>query len=79
MNLEKVYILEDRAILYINGSDSDKYLQNLIPLKFSKQIPWFDPLVVLAMLIESIIEQKLQQTFSELFNEFLNLQKIAAE
>ena len=30
MNLEKVYILEDRAILYINGSDSDKYLQNLI-------------------------------------------------
>ena len=30
MNLEKVYILDDRAILYINGSDSDKYLQNLI-------------------------------------------------
>ena len=30
MNLEKVYILEDRAILYINGSESDKYLQNLI-------------------------------------------------
>jgi len=30
MNLEKVYILEDRAILYINGLDSDKYLQNLI-------------------------------------------------
>ena len=30
MNLEKVYILEDRAILYISGSDSVKYLQNLI-------------------------------------------------
>ena len=30
MNLEKVYILEDRSILYINGSDSEKYLQNLI-------------------------------------------------
>ena len=30
MNLEKVYILEDRAVLYINGSDTDKYLQNLI-------------------------------------------------
>ena len=30
MNLEKVYILDDRAILYINGPDSDKYLQNLI-------------------------------------------------
>ena len=30
MNSEKVYILEDRAILYISGSDSVKYLQNLI-------------------------------------------------
>jgi len=30
MKLEKVYILDDRAILYINGPDSDKYLQNLI-------------------------------------------------
>ena len=30
MNLEKVYILDDRAILYINGPDSKKYLQNLI-------------------------------------------------
>ena len=30
MNLEKVYILEDRAILYVAGLDSDKYLQNLI-------------------------------------------------
>ena len=30
MNLEKVYILEDRGILYINGPDSIKYLQNLI-------------------------------------------------
>ncbi len=30
MNTKKVYILDDRAILYINGSDSDKYLQNLI-------------------------------------------------
>tara|TARA_X000000950_G_scaffold269639_1_gene348516 strand:+ start:135 stop:1022 length:888 start_codon:yes stop_codon:yes gene_type:complete len=30
MYLEKVYILDDRAILYINGKDSDKYLQNLI-------------------------------------------------
>ena len=30
MNTKKVYILDDRAILYINGPDSDKYLQNLI-------------------------------------------------
>ena len=30
MNSEKVYILEDRAILYINGPDSKKFLQNLI-------------------------------------------------
>ena len=30
MNTEKVYILEDRGILYINGPDSEKFLQNLI-------------------------------------------------
>ena len=30
MNTEKVYILEDIAILYISGSDTDKFLQNLI-------------------------------------------------
>ncbi len=30
MNTEKVYILDNRAILYVNGSDSNKFLQNLI-------------------------------------------------
>ena len=30
MNTEKVYILEDRGILYISGPDSKKFLQNLI-------------------------------------------------
>ena len=30
MNLEKIYILEDRGILYINGEDSFEFLQNLI-------------------------------------------------
>ena len=30
MNTEKVYILDDRGILYINGLDSKKFLQNLI-------------------------------------------------
>ena len=30
MNVEKVYILEDRGILYINGPDSKNFLQNLI-------------------------------------------------
>ena len=30
MNTEKVYILEDRGILYISGPDSEKFLQNLI-------------------------------------------------
>ncbi|MDC3039163.1 folate-binding protein [Candidatus Pelagibacter sp.] len=30
MNAEKVYILDDRAILFINGADSEKYLQNLV-------------------------------------------------
>ena len=30
MNTQNVYILEDRAILYINGKDAKKFLQNLI-------------------------------------------------
>tara|TARA_B100001057_G_scaffold330080_1_gene330451 strand:+ start:1930 stop:2817 length:888 start_codon:yes stop_codon:yes gene_type:complete len=30
MSAEKVYILDDRAILYVNGADSKKYLQNLV-------------------------------------------------
>ena len=30
MNTKKVYILDDRGILYINGQDSKNFLQNLI-------------------------------------------------
>ena len=30
MNVDKVYILEDRGILYINGDDCTEFLQNLI-------------------------------------------------
>ena len=30
MNMQKVYILEDRGILYINGTDAKEFLQNLI-------------------------------------------------
>ena len=30
MNIKNVYILEDRAILYINGEDAKEFLQNLI-------------------------------------------------
>ena len=30
MNVQNVYILEDRGILYINGKDSKEFLQNLI-------------------------------------------------
>ena len=30
MNIQNVYILEDRGILYINGKDSREFLQNLI-------------------------------------------------
>ena len=30
MNTEKVYILEVRGILYVNGPDSKNFLQNLI-------------------------------------------------
>ena len=29
MNNQNVYILEDRGILYINGSDAKEFLQNL--------------------------------------------------
>ena len=30
MNFKKVYILEDRGILFIQGSDAKEFLQNLI-------------------------------------------------
>ena len=30
MNLKKVYILEDRAIIFINGNDAKDFLQNII-------------------------------------------------
>ena len=30
MNLQKVYILEDRGILYINGADAKEFLQNMM-------------------------------------------------
>ena len=30
MNIKNVYILEDRAILYLNGEDAKEFLQNLI-------------------------------------------------
>ena len=30
MNLNKVYILEERAVIYINGDDADNFLQNII-------------------------------------------------
>ena len=36
MNAEKVYILEDRGILYINGPDAEKFLQNLISNNIEK-------------------------------------------
>ena len=30
MNTNKVYILEDRGLLYINGDDTKDFLQNII-------------------------------------------------
>ena len=36
MNMQKVYILEDRGILYINGADAKEFLQNLISNDISK-------------------------------------------
>ena len=36
MNINNVYILEDRGILYINGADAKEFLQNLISNDISK-------------------------------------------
>ena len=36
MNIKNVYILDDRAILYINGEDSKDFLQNLISNDINK-------------------------------------------
>ncbi len=36
MNIKNVYILEDRAILYLNGEDSKEFLQNLISNDINK-------------------------------------------
>ena len=36
MNIKNVYILDDRAILYINGEDAKQFLQNLISNNINK-------------------------------------------
>ena len=36
MNIKNVYILDDRAILYINGDDAKEFLQNLISKDINK-------------------------------------------
>tara|TARA_B110000027_G_scaffold125224_1_gene142456 strand:+ start:63 stop:953 length:891 start_codon:yes stop_codon:yes gene_type:complete len=36
MNTQKVYILEDRGILYINGADANEFLQNMISNDINK-------------------------------------------
>jgi len=36
MNIKNVYILEDRAILYINGEDAKEFLQNLVSNDINK-------------------------------------------
>ena len=36
MNIQKVYILEDRGIVYINGADANKFLQNMISNDINK-------------------------------------------
>ena len=36
MNIKKVYILDDRAILYLNGEDTKEFLQNLISNNINK-------------------------------------------
>ena len=36
MNIQNVYILEDRGILYVNGPDVKEFLQNLISNDINK-------------------------------------------
>jgi folate-binding Fe-S cluster repair protein YgfZ len=36
MNIKNVYILDDRAILYLNGEDTKGFLQNLISNDINK-------------------------------------------
>ena len=36
MNIKNVYILDDRAILYISGEDAKEFLQNLISNDINK-------------------------------------------
>jgi hypothetical protein len=36
MNIKNVYILEDRGILFIHGSDTKEFLQNLITNDINK-------------------------------------------
>ena len=36
MNIKNVYILDDRAILYLNGEDTKEFLQNLISNNINK-------------------------------------------
>ena len=36
MNIKNVYILDDRAILYVNGEDAKEFLQNLISNNIDK-------------------------------------------
>ena len=36
MNIKNVYILDNRAILYINGEDAKEFLQNLISNDINK-------------------------------------------
>ncbi len=36
MNIKNVYILDDRAILYVNGEDAKEFLQNLISNDINK-------------------------------------------
>ena len=36
MNIQNVYILEDRGILYINGADTKEFLQNMISNDINK-------------------------------------------
>ena len=55
MNIKNVYILDDRAILYINGEDTKEFLQNLISNDINKVSDVKQLLALLTLLISLLI------------------------
>ncbi|MDA9754410.1 hypothetical protein N9U97_00330 [Candidatus Pelagibacter sp.] len=76
MNIKSVYILDDRAILYINGEDAKEFLQNLISNDINTALE--SPLGQVSMIpllawIAKNAPAHLKATFFAVFASFTNL------